>query len=1234
MYKIFTRKYGEPIGCTLNLLLIMKMIIIILLTTILQASAGTTYAQKVSISEKNASLEVIFTKIRAQSGYDFFYNQDLIRQAKRVSLNVENASIEQVMDICLQGLNLDYKIENKIVVIKKKEESFFGSIISRFLKINITGKVVDEDGNLLPGITITVKGTKIATVTDGDGRFALQNVPENGVLVFNSLNTETKEVHVSPTQLDYMVSLAVKVNNLNEVAVTVNTGYQTITKEKSTSSVVTVNAKQLEERYNPNLLDQLEGRVPGLVTYSTGLNGNVRSPNTRSVTIRGVSTFNANLNVLLVVDGLPIEGTIEDINPYDVESIFILKDAAATSLYGARASNGVIVITTKKPKYNRTTIEASTDITINKKPDFSYLNYMTSAQQVDYEAKVNRYYFNNPNVADPYELVDLYTDVPATPGEPNYNYPVSPITYLFYKQKKGLITMDQLNSSLAALKKNDFVKQYSDSALLNELMQQYNFSVRAGGTKFQSSVVLNYRTSNKGIVNANNNSLNLSYKGNYTVTKWLNFDFGVNSVFKNDKSQFDSRATTPFNVPAYQQLLEADGSRTQYYLDVNGNNTFIANNPLFKAMNFNHLDELDRDFTKTQTLNTRMFVHANAKIIDGVKFSSQFQYEDLRSDLNTHSEEESYTSRFLYNSFATGSAAPYTFLIPSVGGRLAVNSSRGRNYTFRNQFDYSHIFSEKHVIDAIGGFELRQTFLRGSKYMYLGYNDQLLTNANSSVSLPALLAAANGGAFNPAGLLLTTSSINIGSAYNMYILGANGLTEDFHRNSSGYLNVNYMYDNRYSLYGSIRKDVADLFGADANQKGRPFYSVGLSWNIHNESFMKSVAQIDFLKLRLTRGTSGNVDNSTSKYATASTSVNTVTGTTALNVSTPANINLTWELTTTTNLGLDFALFKNRINGTIDAYYKGTSNLITYKILPADEGFTSARINDGDVVNKGFETSLNIGWIKANRKGGLSVSTTVNYRYNVNKITHTDNAVTSAYALLSPGSGRAIQEGYPVNSLFSYNYAGLNAAGQPEWILADGTKTMQSLTGANIAPNNVKFSGTIDPKTTMGFAPEISFRNFNLSAQFVYYGGHVMRADQATLGEDGTAFTFYGPVSNNLLNSWTPTNTNTYIPGILENYPTSVYTNSSASIMLTYSDKFVQPADFIKMRTATISYLIPTDWAKKISASSIRLRFQVQNAWTVWTKNKIGIDPEANNAWLGGRSLPLQRGFIFGANVNF
>ena len=1152
-----------------------------------------TYAQertKVTLDLKNVTLNEMFEEMKKQTDYDFFYNSQLLRTKGTVSVKAESEEVTQVLDRILPGVNLEYKLNNHLVTIRAKEET------KTLTSTQVTGQVQDEAGNPLPGVAVVLKGTTIGVASDVDGKLSLEIPSSQSVtLVFSFVGMKTQEI-VYTGQPELNVVMVQKASKLDDVVVI---GYQVIKREDATGSFSTVRSEDLEKRYADNLLENLEGRIPGLLSYNTGLNDDGE----KTLSIIGVSTFTNNTSPLVVVDGLPIEGSIDDVNPNDIASINVLKDAAAASIYGARASNGVIVITTKTGKYDKVEVAVSADFTINQKVDYSYLNYLNASEQVDLESQLFTAAYANTEFAPQLGmLAEAFT----------HGY-LTPVFSLYNQHYNGTITDSDLAEGLEDLKKNDFLRDYEEHALKNEFVQRYNVALRGKMGMVASDLVFNFRNSNSGIIHAYERTANLSYKGSFPVMKKLTLNFGANVNMDWKREHNSAYALNPFCVPAYTALFTEDGERNYYStpLVYAGDNAIISNSVL-KSMEFNHLDELERDFINTTRVSSRYFLHALVSLIDGLGVSGQFQYEDIYLDQSGLSEAESYTARYLYNVFVNQDNVP---VMPD-GDILKKQKERGTYYTFRAQANFTRNFQEKHAVTALAGMEIRKTKYRVEHDMLLGYDEDLLTNQMGHTDLntmremevSALFPMRNGSA--PSSVYLQSIEPNF------------GVSETRHNYVSYYANANYVYDGKYSVFASYRQDLTDLFGADPKFRRRPLWSVGLSWNIQNENFMSEIRGVDMMKLRMSYGLTGNIDQNTSSYMTASTSINQYTGERWSVLNAPPNDQLRWEKTATFNLGLDFAFWYHRVSGSLDWYRKYSTDLLTTTPLDPSEGFASLTINNGEALNTGIELALEVDWLREKRNS-LGWQTSVNLGYNKNEIKKIE---VEPLGMMSMVNSQALVEDRPIRALYSCQYAGLDDTGDILWRLADGTTTKAS--PATFSAEDAVYSGTIDPKVTLGFENEWSYKGIALSAMFMYYGGNKMRADQWTnCGLSYLGYGYTGELPRYMLEGWTPEHTDTDVPG------NGLYAPASGTYTyMKYADRFVVDAAFLKLRNVTLSYDFPDKVCQKLKLAGLKLRVQGNNLWT-WVKNDLGVDPEANNPFMGGRSLKQTPSCTFSLNIN-
>lgn len=1173
----------------------MKLFTILMLVGILQLSAKVKGQNAlVNVNIHNRNLVEFFSEIANQTDYEFLYNHDLVLGKEPVSIEAQQQDLTELLVDVLYERDLDYQLDDNVIIISERE--YVAPVVEQQKKV-INGSVMDTYGIPLPGVSVVVKGTMIGVITDIEGNYILE-VPEGAeLLVFTFVGMEKQEMLVTGAVSEINVVLHNDVSLLHEVTV-ISTGFQTIKKEKITGAIVSVGSKELEIKNVTNLAENLEGAVPGLVRY----NG--------KTTIRGIGTLNASEDILLVVDGLPIEGGIEDVNPYDVESVTVLKDAAATAIYGARASNGVIVVVTKKARgKNQFSVEISGNLSYFEKPDYSKYDYMTATQQVDFESNYYDWYFNGGKYGTVEEVISSVGSGIEKASS------VTPVQYAYYQLAKGSISREQLNTKLSDLKKNNFYDEFRKHALQNQTIQQYNIAIRSNNDKSESNLVVNYKGDNSGIINAYNRQLNISFRGMYRPTKWLDLNYGVNMLIGKTRSHSDYNASTPFNVPSYYNLYDENGEKAYYSLsDFNiyssFNDVFETNSELH-SLKYNHLDELNRNFSNTTTRNNRYFVRLKFKPLSGLTIEPQFQYEDNHTDTRTLSESESYFMRKLQNACTTRSGSgvandPYVYknLLPD-GGRLLTSNQKSPSYTFRTQINYTKKF-RKHDILIIAGTEFRQTRSYGTNGGLFGYNDQLQVQSTSAIDFNALSK-------------ISSSFWNFFAtpSYMFYDINIFGLSTDTkHRYASGYANFTYTYDKKYNVFGSVRKDYADLFGGASKFRGSPLWSTGFAWNISNEDFMKDKEFVNFLKLRASYGVTGNISTDyTSRLTATINGTQYQTNLPIATIKTPPNSMLRWEKTSTVNVGLDLTMFDYRFRAGLDWYRKKGTDLLARKRLDSTQGYSTLIINNGDMLNTGVELSLNYDWLRPVKQNGFSWSSTLNLSRNKNEITKVDDIVTTPSALAGSGT---FKKGCPVNSLFSYQYKGLDKTGLPQYLLSDGTLTTDQVPSSDI--DAVVFSGTTDPKVNIGLNNQIAYKGFSVNVFAVYYGGHYFRDNPIS----AYSTPGYGPLPAYLLNSWTPENTDTDIPGAGQYYRSEMLYTSG---QLRNADRWVKHADFIKIRNIVFAYELPESIVQKIKAKSIKLRFQINNPKTIWTKDNLLHDPET-----GG--LPTPTSYVFGMNLNF
>lgn len=1177
----------------------MKRLLQVLMLALVLALPLEGLARTYKASFDKATPEAVISALKAETGMEFVYQKALLKMAKgNITCNYSGLTLEQLLNRVINiQLGLGYEVVDKTVVVKSPNYNL------DYVRGTISGVVYDvEENEPLAGASVIVDGTTLIGVSDVDGRFSIKGVEAlNPVVtvVFVGMKTLSEKV-TGKNQNSLRFDMTPETTMMSEVIVT---GYADVKKEKMTGSAVTLSADKLEDRHAINIIDNLEGRVAGLSTYGG------------KPVIRGVGTISGSTQPLLVVDGLPIEGTLEDLNPYDIESVNVLKDAAASAIYGARAANGIIVVTTKSAKKKgKIDIDFSTDITLYEKKNMDYADnfYMTPEQQIKAESEYYDWYFfqNDPDYNnDPANNLTSFGRSMQMGTQD-----ITPLSYAYYQVAKGEMTRAELETLKTKLAQNNYARDYADAIYRRQVVQQYNLSLRSASDRSRNSIVMNYKKDNSGIINHYADWLNISFKGSYDLASWLTATLSINSIFANSRTlgdDYNSSAGNPWYYTPYQPFYNEDGTVRKQYAWYSGN-AYSTLEPGLKDLGASPVDEMYQNTQSNRRQNMRYHADLLFRIIPGLTANAQFIYETETNIQKHWATEESHAVRTIYNAFAyLDGDGNVKHMTPESGGFLQTNETTGNYWTARGQLNYNRTFG-KHDIAAIAGLEFRETTYKGTRALALGYDDQLQTSSTHTVDFGTLSQWRNSPYFGSmAGNPFPCNQF----AFRPYMEGGMGIIpEVHHRYGSGYANLTYTYDERYNVFGSFRKDYADVFGLNSKFRGKPLWSVGAGWNVHQESFMREIAPwANFLKLRFSYGVTGNIYQGATSVMTASSGdLNSTTNLPISTVTSPANPDLRWEQNRTTNVGIDFAFLNYRLRGSLDYYNKEGKDIFNGMNLDPTTGFTSIVANVASIVNRGVELAISYDWFRANNRRDFSWTTSATVTYNKNKVTEVENDATVAYQLISS----PYKTGYPVNAMWSYRYAQISdIKGMEGQVMMYGNNDAITHSASSASVDVLEFSGQSDPKYIVGMDNNLRWNGFSLNFTLAYYGGHKMRC----LEKQETFASYTSPLASYFLNAWTPEN-KTDIPGL------GKYASTSLGSETRYSNRDVHDASFIKLRNVTFGYTVPENFTRRFGINQLTLRFQINNPKALWTANSLGVDPET----LGIRR---QSSYVFGLNLN-
>jgi TonB-linked SusC/RagA family outer membrane protein len=1049
-------KSGTNWRSLIKILITMKLVMILSVLFMQQVYARVN-AQTITLSCEKVSLKKIFKEINQQTGYEFLYNSQMIEKAAPVSVTLDKATISDALESCFKGQPFSYAIEGKTIVVTPK---------TKVQDITLRGRITDKKGNPLFGANVFIKGTLKGTATDPNGYYNIE-VPENAILIFSFLGYQKIEVTFHG-QSEINLVLEEGSSELAELAF-VSTGYQKIRPEQSTGSLATIRARDFDTRVNTtDVLKGLENKIPGLL-----INNDIKFEGNSLFQIRGISTINGNKQPLIVVDGYPTELTLEMINPNEIESITILKDAAAATVYGVRASNGVIVIERKKAVIGRANVRFQATASITPKENYSRYRWDTDASNtsIDYF----RTYYGN--MIGPYVWYDVQNPFFGA----FYNYPAA--FFVMAKQAAGVITADEASQQFATLGSYNNTKDYGRLFLRNASIRTYNLDISGGDEHALYYITANYTSSDLSKIKNENNRFMLSGRTTLNLSKRLSLDLTMDF----QKTKTNSVPVPDINnIYPYERFQDDDGNPLSLYYKSNSNpyyNEVLMSMGLLDNMYYPLVD-INEISDKTNTLNNRITANFRYDIGHGFNFSFGGVYENSRTDTKYLASENSSEVHQYINYYTQNGSQGLIYNIPK-GSFLKQQTSSTTGYTLRAQLNYDKQIAEDHSLNLILGGEVRDALDKSSSAAYFGYNDQTLIHQPVDYSklwgpnyFPTYASA------NPPILFLYDILFNQGYEDNRFV--------------SVYSNVVYSYKGKYSFTGSVRVDQSNLFGTDPKYRYKPLWSVGAAWNLHKENFMQDIDWVKSLKLRAAYGFNGNVAKKALPQVIAKAGLNNFNPssvTSMLTLYSYANSGLRWEQTSNFNIGLDYTIFKN-LTGSIDYYSRKSTDLLATNQIDASKGGTSALVNQASISNKGLEISLSADWIT---RKNFNWNTGLAFSYNSSKVLQVYNELTTASSAMDyiNGSYNNFLEGYAIGAIFNYRYAGLNSEGKMLIYDKDGVAKEYSY-DANIS--DIDYVGSSIPSLNAGISNRVDIGNFYAYCMINYYGGFKVRVPVPFAGD--------------------------------------------------------------------------------------------------------------------------------------
>lgn len=1161
--------------------------------------------RQVNVVLQNASISQVFSEIKKQTQVNFIYSNEDVKKLPSKNYDMHRSSVAQVMQYALSGSDLSFEIVNNTVVIKHKKTQ------------SITGKITDSNGEPLPGVAVQVKETGKGNTTDINGHFSIpaENM-KDAHLHISFLGMKDKTVHWTGKSLN--IVMEDEVQNIDDVVVT---GYQVINKRALTSAVNTIKAEDII-RPDVNSIDQmLEGQVPDMI-FMTNSGETSATPRIR---IRGTSSIIGNREPLWVVDGIvvndPVEISVDDLNdpdyvnrignaiaglnPQDIERLDILKDASATALYGTRAANGVIVITTKRGREGKAEIRYTNNFTFKIRPRYTdhSVDVMNSKERMQFSRDLfeSRYLYNDNISMVGYEglLNDLYN------GRIN--------DHQFLEKVSELETINT---------------DWFDLLAHDSFSQQHTISMSGGSKDSRYYASIGYTDGDDVVKGTTNKRYTAMLNLDNNFTNWLSASFGLQgnvskrSYYQDKLSPVDYAYTASRTIPAFD-------SNGEYYY-------YKKVYESAESYNYNIMNELNNSGVTQDGSSITLNANFKFKFNDWLSANAIGSYTYQNTDIESYWGDKTYYAACLRKS-EYGVAPPEDSAMPQ-GGELSSSHSRQDSYTIRLQLDWNKFFGadEKHNFNGSLGYEMSSTNYVGNSYIARGYYP------DRGLSFP------------------TDIDISKYPNYGGWLAqNVPNLRNDLSHILSGYASFTYSYDRMLYLNLNGRIDGSNRFGDQSNKKLLPIWSASASFNFSQLPFMKEIEWIDYLTVKTSYGFQGNMLSDVSpvliiRKGSMSDFYNEFVSHKERN----PNPELKWERTNSYNFGIEISLFNSRVQLEGSVYLKRTKDAFMSKTISTVNGVSSYIVNGGNISNDGYSIDVTLNPIM---KKNWQWSLTTSFSRVLNEITTSPDG--EEYLLQNFLNGTAVVKGKPIGTFYSYKFLGLSPVdGGPMFDdYEDHYEDLVGLSKYDTYTTVLEASGTREPYMQGGLSTRLRYKNLRFHAQFTYslgaktrrfgmFGEGAISAGDATLTNAGDIRPEWN-ASRDYLDRWIHPGdeAHTIIPAIIGPTSSSYYNylnHWSSALndegvqtiansywdMYDYSNIRVVSADYLKCTSMSLTYTFPDKLVKNWSLKRLELTLTANNLFTICDSRLKGQTPVQG----GFTTIQLSErpSFSFGLNVTF
>ncbi|MEH0155615.1 SusC/RagA family TonB-linked outer membrane protein [Limibacter armeniacum] len=1146
---------------------------------------------KISIQLTNATVAESFQQIEKKTSFTFNYVEEDINQHIRLSKTYQDATVKVILSDIGTTAGLVFKqVGNNIYVSREAEKAKIDERIIR-------GTVVDQNGKPVIGATVSIPGTTIGTITNIDGAFALgisDDVAFLGDLKVTFVGYESATVRVGDNNTVEVI-LQESTLTMEEVVVT---GYQEVDRRKMTGSVVTLKTDEIKQDALPSVDQMIQGKVSGVSVINTsGAPGA-----TPKIRIRGTSSLSGIQEPLWVVDGVILEDPVRvnpnlinepnalissgigGLNPEDIESITVLKDASSTAIYGTRAANGVIVVTTKKGKGGTMRLNYSGNVTVSQKPSYNRYNVMNSKERM----QLNK------------DLIDGGFNLGL--GQPGIQpYKMGDFEKALMDYYAGNLNKQELDAEMATLETVN--TDWFDILFRNAVSQRHNVSLSGGNDKSTYYMSLGYMDQQGDAIGSGmkryTGTVNLKHHLNDRVTLGTNLAYSKRDVesFFTGLFGIGNPLQYALGTPRNQRAFNEDGSY-HYYTNYFGD--------------FHYLDELEKGWNTSEVEDLRAQLSLNIRLLDNLELHTivSAQRSATKSEMGT--VEESAYVRYMKDQYTPRGANESYW---KSGGYLDASAIDGSNYMLRNSLTYRPSIGNDHSFDIMLGNEMRSfTSVRTATKVY-GY-----TSEPTKIQIPQ-------------NELLSY----LGQPYWSY-------NESFNNFLSWYATAAYTFREKYTVNANARIDGSNRFGANTKAKFKPLWSAGFNWQIHKEAALDNLDWLNSLVLRGSYGVQGNISEfAVSDLVTSVGDYDQYIGEVPLVIRNAPNPDLRWEQTYSSNLAMDFVLFNN-VSGSLEYYARKSTDLIAPRAVSGVSGFQNMEVNWADMANRGLELTLNFSPLRTNDfEWNMNFTAGIN-KNEVLKV----NTIPTWNDLSSMAKTRSSSavEGKPLGALYSFRFAEIGNDGIAYFYNEDDSLVYGGIADTDamkyegsVYPvftggitNTIKYKNfTLSALFTYGGGNVL--RMNSLGSYWI-----TPRLTDQLSKEFINRWKQEGDESNTSMPAILHPSSPEW---------SSLYSGSSPYNEALYNDSDIRvvKGDYLRLQNITLTYDVPSKLTQKLGMQSMKLNIQGQNLYLWADKRLYGIDPESasfqtntsnyNTSYIGtDTSLPIPRTVTAGVNVTF